>query len=862
MNLRHGRARVMSSLGVLFALIVLTSCGHGGGTGPDTSSSVPARVVVTPGADTLTWITATRQMSASVLNSTGLALNMTVTWSSSASSVATVSSSGMVTAVGVGRVNIVAKAGSISGSAALVIRQDPATVEKISGDAQSGNADETLDSALVVEVRDEGDVIVPAAPLRWSVASGGGRLEMSMSTADESGRGRATWRLGSAAGAQSVRVSSGDAPSVEFGATAKLVPTGAVTVTGVSPSVLIEGEAATITGTGFGSNVTVLLDGDTVQVTGVTATSLAVTVPHADCLPPRHGSLFVSVGGDSVSVQVPVSPAATSDLAMSVGYYRHTGAGDACLYLPGATSGAEYMIGALSTSETPSSLVDLSLTSVAGDASVQGASALARSVNPSRLDGTAPLWAGGAALLQPAPVPSPSPEMVASLAEGAKRAVDDAEMTARSLALIQELGPTLLQKVAARAPAQPVAAGDTLQIWTGHDRTCSAGTQVTAVVRYVGSSTLWLDDVDNPAGTFSDTELADLNSFYEANAKPVHDAYYGGLSDVDGDGRVWILMTKEVNKTPSYLGWVWSGDLFPTTLCATSNDAELFVGEVPDPSGVYGTVRTTQGVLDRYPDLLTHEITHLVQDNAMVFGGAAAKKTWELEGGARLAEQLVAFSLYGETSGQDLGYTAYYEGQSWYAPGFLDLANYYGWDGTIAGHVSGAPEQCTWIGRVDEGNTGPCIGSQVYGPSMMVLRYMLDRWGPDYPGGEQALMQHLTTSSSAGFASLEEASGWQREQILAEFYALLWADGRVLNMYGMTSWNLYDIFSHFVPGAQLQPYVSSAEAPQLTATVRGGSNAYLHWTPSGPVAPVAIKVTTSTGAAVPATISLWALRVQ
>ncbi|MDE2773548.1 MAG: hypothetical protein OXI46_07560 [Gemmatimonadota bacterium] len=92
--------------------------------------------------------------------------------------------------------------------------------------------------------------------------------------------------------------------------------------------------------------------------------------------------------------------------------------------------------------------------------------------------------------------------------------------------------------------------------------------------------------------------------------------------------------------------------------------------------------------------------------------------------------------------------------------------------------MSGAPEQCTRIGREEEGNDGPCAGRQVYSVPAMLLRFVMDRWGAADPGGKDALMRQLTSSSASGFSSLEEVSGSPIERVLAEFYIALWGDGR------------------------------------------------------------------------------------
>ena len=248
-----------------------------------------------------------------------------------------------------------------------------------------------------------------------------------------------------------------------------------------------------------------------------------------------------------------------------------------------------------------------------------------------------------------------------------------------------------------------------------------------------------------------------------------------------------------------------------------------------------------------------------------VLGPADFKTSWENEGGASLAEQLVAYRLFEHGSNRDLDYEDYRAGSYWYWNAWVgDMATFFGldWAGDRTGRIAGGPEECTWIGRASEGNDGPCLGNQVYGVSSMVLRYAMDRWGGDYAGGEEALMRRLTQSPHSGFASLEDVSEWRIEAIMADFYMTLWADGLIFDAFGMTSWNLYDIFSRFNASHQLLPWTSSHAAFEGSWNVRAGSSFYLHWTPRGGLAPTSLKVTSPGGAPVPGHMSVWALRIR
>ena len=633
----------------------------------------------------------------------------------------------------------------------------------------------------------------------------------------------------------------------------------AVVITRVEPTVLLEGAPATIRGSGFSSapgNNVVLIDGLPASVTAASSTSLSVIVPYSDCLPPRRAELRVTVLNLSDARTIGVTPRTPEDLALPQGFYRYTHAGNGCLYLPGDVSGGEYIIGVVSTSEVPSSLTPVTMTSILGDATVAAdAPAVAASPPLSRAEETAESSAVGRPLPQ------------AEVSTGAGASLDDTEagtgpnwelhneIMAANAELLRQLGP--LPRSLAQAQQSPaLSVNDTLTLFTGWGRNCTAGAQVSAVVRLVGDNAVWLADIENPSDTFTHSELAELDAFYASHVRSVHDEYYGSLSDVDGNDRVLILMTKEVNRQDDdgffFGGFVWFGDLVPSNHCATSNQAEIFHGRVPDPDGVFGNAWSRQRTLEYYPSLLTHEIAHLVQARAWAFDGADFT-TWELEGGATLSEQLVAYRLFGHGSGQDLGYPAFQRGRSWYLPWATGLARFFGWDSHDPANtrrIPNAPEQCSWMGRADEGNDGPCRSPfrAVYDVPSLVLRYAMDRWGSQYPGGESALMRRLSGSPELGLASLVQVSEWRAEQILTDFYISLWLDLNGWEAYGMTSWDLADIWSRFGESTRLRPWVSTSAAFRGNWSVRAGSTFYLQWTPRGSRGPTSLRVTLPSGA--------------
>lgn len=680
------------------------------------------------------------------------------------------------------------------------------------------------------------------------------------------------------AGTATITVSAVDpgdlSAEVSFDITVTTASQEPVVITAVEPEVLIEGEAATITGTGFSANSTdndVYIGDLAVLVASASETSLSVVVPEADCLPPRREELRVAVADASDARTVGVTPM-ISEEAMQV-----TDAGDGCVHLPGAASG-EYLIGVVSISEDVSSLTPITLNGTPGDASVVGAArhAATQGVPAAMLETAASLASRPNRPPTAAQIQDWLPMSAARDSLRTRHARAHLEVRERDLAMLRELGPALppaFDEAAVRGQRQ-AAVGDTLSFRVHGIFDCTEFNPIRAVVRRVSDDLVWLDDVDNPQ-VLPETALDFLDGFYSENAKGVHADYFGELSDVDqNDGRVLVLMTKEVNRGLEQTGtaaWVSPVDLYPESQCAASNVAEVFYILAPDPEGSFGPVLSPEDVFGVYPRLLAHEIVHVIQANYFVFGAVGPDfGWWEVEGTATLAEQLVGYRYRGHASGQDLGWKEGSEDSlGLYSGWLIDMVSFFGY-GLQGTRIPGAPEQCSWVDREEAGNTGPCLfgGRAAYGVPSMVLRYAMDRWGAAYPGGEQALMQRFTQSPSPheGFAALVDvspSSSWSIEEILADFYITLGLEVlEGIDTPGMASWDLHDIFSNLPGNFRLQPYMSDSVSPRVEASIRAGSSLYFDWTPDGSLSPTSIKVTAPDGSPVPDHISVWAVRVR
>jgi hypothetical protein len=129
--------------------------------------------VVTPAADTLGSLGETVQLNATAQDANGDSVSgQTFTWTSSNEGVTTVSSTGLVTAVGNGAATITAAAQGIPGTAMLTVMQT-ATQLAFSVQPSDGVAGAALSPAVEVEIQDANGMVVATAtdPVTLAIAN-------------------------------------------------------------------------------------------------------------------------------------------------------------------------------------------------------------------------------------------------------------------------------------------------------------------------------------------------------------------------------------------------------------------------------------------------------------------------------------------------------------------------------------------------------------------------------------------------------------------------------------------------------------------------------------------------------------------
>ena len=794
----------------------------------------------------------------------GLTVNFTVTTGGGTVSVAqaTTGADGRASTVftlgpTAGEQTVTAAAGGVGQTifVAAGLPDVPDAAQVSGGDGQLQPVQTTLPIDLTVLVVDRFSNGILGEDVLFTVTSGGGSVTPPSVATDANGEAKAQWTLGTTLGAQTVEA---DVPGV-LSTPLVYTATGTdLTVTGVTPMALVEGQTAQATGTGIDTdpaNVTVLVDGVAAQVTAATATTIDFVVPTTQCLPARDVPVVVTTtsGGTTPPLTAPLTPGNFVNMA----------------------TGEQVII------EDPSQFCFQFNTEVADEVyllGVQSAATSGGALTPSSVRGTTM----GAA---PA-TPSTWSARQAAPAAAAPFRIDRARAERWRRHREAELGIRLAERryvpTGPRTPRAPAAApaasaipgnvgvGDQVMLkfpdLTGN--LCNDFANRTGIVKVVGTRGIWVGDAQNPINGFTNQDYQDLSDILDGAIFDADTAHFGAPSDLDLNDRVVIFVTKALNDaSPFTLGFVSTGDVRTTQECASSNEAEIYYGKAP---GVVDNLDyPREDALDDAPALIAHEFAHVIQAGRrfVVNQRNLFMSVFMAEGQAILAQEVSGHAALGNTTGQDYGTNvAFNSPNRWYTSGFLDLAFYFGRNTQAAStSVAGAPHECGWLIREPD----PCGGRALwYGVTFSLLRWLNDQLGPGFMGGGPDIQKALINNDKQGFANLEDVLGQPIEPLLAQWSAMLYVDGRSIPglpaMLTLPSWNITGIYFSITPpsrSSRLEPSSVTFSEFMRDVDVRAGSTAY--FLVGGADRPAtAVRVRDTADGELPSFMQIYLVRVQ
>jgi hypothetical protein len=384
---------------------------------------------------------------------------------------------------------------------------------------------------------------------------------------------------------------------------------------------------------------------------------------------------------------------------------------------------------------------------------------------------------------------------------------------------------------------------------------CSNPINVGARVVVASQTAYVLADTSNPAGGFADSDYTAFATMFDTLINPLDVQNFGQPTDIDHNGKVVILFTKEVNKlTPRGSngvvgGFFYDRDLFPTTNtaqfegCATSNVGEMFYVLVPDPNGVFSDKRTASDVLSLTPGTLAHEYQHLINAGRRLYVNTTAafpEVVWLNEGLSHIAEELLFYKATGLAPRQNLDLTAARNVAT-------QFTNYQGANfGRFNEFITDPPQTSPYADN-DDLNTR--------GATWNLLRYLADHKGTS----DGTTWSSLVNSVDTGQVNLSNVFGTNYMTQIRDWATSVFSDdvpGVTDTRFIEQSWNMRSIFPGLsngnggalgkyplavVPLSDAQPatlLMNAGGVAYLRFTVPAGSQASIDWTSAGlPVSP-------------------------
>lgn len=203
-----------------------------------------------------------------------------------------------------------------------------------------------------------------------------------------------------------------------------------------------------------------------------------------------------------------------------------------------------------------------------------------------------------------------------------------------------------------------VQVGDMVTVNVNGVESCTNPIYHRARVAAIGTHSIVLADSLNPTGGFTDADYARYAARFDTLVYPLDVGTFGEPSDIDGNGRIGLIFTLEVNRltpggSPTYVGgFTFSRDLFPikatarTQACAGSNEGEFFYLLTPDQFGRVNGNRRTAGFVDTNTTaVIAHEFQHLINASRRLYVNNAPgfEVKWLDEGLAHIAEELLFY---------------------------------------------------------------------------------------------------------------------------------------------------------------------------------------------------------------------------
>ena len=595
----------------------------------------------------------------------------------------------------------------------------PSSIERVP-DTDQQQAPGGSRVALRVTVQAEDGSASVRAAVRWSIVSEpgvGATLSDSVTLSNGEGLAEVEIRLGRIEGTTTVRaqLAADVSRSADFTVTATRTPS----LTGVSPGTFAAGDQVVASGSNLDVATGFQVGGVLVVPVSVAGDGSTATVAIPACLTTGQVAIRAVVGTASSDPVFGDFTGGAGTIALQVGEYLSLSpaALAGCAAFPAAgPGGAEYLVAAQSASGLP------------GDSAAY------------RLRGT------GAA---PPTVPSDDPATGRglSLADRFHHTLRELE---REWGMLPPSGGTTIRE----APAAGIIKPGVERVFRVCANTSCSGefATVRGKAMYVGEHAVIYQDLAAPSGGLDQEEFEELGETFDTDLYSVGTRAFGAESDIDGDGRVAILLTPVVNQLTeasscnvSFIaGFFLALDINPGSASdPRSNQAEVFYSIVPDPQGEFSCEFSVDQVRRQVGATFIHEFQHMISFHQhVILRAGTAEALWLNEGLSHLSEELAA--LHFNELGDEVRFQRFAVGNLINAYDYLfDPASVF----VIAEEGTGTREE--------------------RGAGWLFLRWVVDQYGED-------VVRRMSETRLTGSNNVEAVTGAAFEQLLTEWFLANW----------------------------------------------------------------------------------------
>ena len=675
--------------------------------------------------------------------------------------------------------------------------------------------DSVLATATVLDVN---GVVIDSAPVVWS------SLNTSVATVSSygevygkgTGSGRIVAKSGAAADTVVITV---DVPAT-------------ITLDSITPHQLIAGQTATLYGHQFSSipTATVILIGvDSLAPMSADSTHLVFVLPDTSCSPAGTRTITVKSRGSAAQLLERFAPGAPP-VSLAVGGVQAINASTTgCLQFAANASAATYILIVGDVTSSLDAGFGFQLTQVVGDSAPLGFHGYSRvraalRANASRASNPR------LALLHGSPTPVVRPSTPNAQHRGAT-SVRDRETG---------VGDSEHHTVASEASAVHKAAVGDAVTYNVPLHGCDSAVATHGHVMAVGAHSIIAQD-DSASSTGLD--FAAIAADVDASIYPTDTLHFGTPSDIDGNGHVILYYTPRVAALTSgdaaiVGGFFFRGDLFATSACGASNQAEILYLSPPNSSR--GTI--------------AHLLEHVINaSNHIRTNATAFEDPWLDEALAHAAEDFVGRAVDGYSDTQLLAFTDISNG-----PNADAYASYFQGNASRYGSWLLAPQL---IGGAD---TTADTSVAARGAAWTLLRYTFDQHASSSPA---TLSRALAAGPNTGIYNLVSATGTSLDSLiegwLVASYATGFAVAGVAPRYTFTSYNWQDIETHLNGTFGLATTPFAAGATGVADSVQANSGFYLTMANLAPTVAFSTRLLSSAGAAVTLPgARLYILRIQ